>query len=191
MPNDNVYIALIFNINSVGNISSYDDVIILFNSTYPNNKLVIEKYLVNGSTTQTYLALENFIQKYPSGNRVSVSSSTVILIDSSTYFIKNNLNILSISTSASSSIIKTTLNVITYGPLNQYAVINDFMIYNDYRMEQIQVLYQKNTSNDVFFKDTLELIKYQANLLNINVLFHFSNKENLIITLNQKQWLLY
>jgi hypothetical protein len=173
MPNDNVYIALIFNINSVGNISSYDDVIILFNSTYPNNKLVIEKYLVNGSTTQTYLALENFIQKYPSGNRVSVSSSTVILIDSSTYFIKNNLNILSISTSASSSIIKTTLNVITYGPLNQYAVINDFMIYNDYRMEQIQVLYQKNTSNDVFFKDTLELIKYQANLLNINVLISF------------------
>jgi len=173
---ENVYIALILNSANVGNFSSYNDVIILFNSTYPNNKLVIEKYLVNGSTTQTELALGNFINKYPSGKRVSVSISSTILIASSNYFIKNNLDILSISISASSNSIKTTPNVLTYGYLNQYAVINDFMIYQDYQMKQIQVLYQQNTTNDVFFKDTLEIIKYQSNLLNINVSVSFLEK---------------
>ena len=173
MSNENVYIALIFNINSVGNVSSYDDVIILFNSTYPNNKLVIEKYLVNGSTNQTYLALENFIQKYPSGNRVSVSSSTVILIDSSSYFIKNNLNILSISIAASSSIIKTIPNVLSYKYLNQSAVVSNFIVYQDYQMDQIHVLYQQNTSNDILLKDILDLTIYQSNLLNINVSVSF------------------
>ena len=173
---ENVYIALILNSANIGNFSSYNDVIILFNSMYPNNKLVIEKYLVDGSTTQTYIALDNFINKYPSGKRVSVSISSTILIASSNYFIKNNLDILSISISASSNSIKTTPNVLTYGYLNQYAVINDFMIYQDYQMKQIQVLYQQNTTNDVFFKDTLEIIKYQSNLLNINVSVSFLEK---------------
>ena len=173
MVTENVYIALILNSANVSNFSSYNDVIFLFNTTYPNNTLIIEKYLVNGSTIQTDLALNNFIQKYPSGKRVSVSISSTILIASSNYFIKNGLDILSISISASSNSIKTVPNVLTYGYLNQYAVINDFMIYQDYQMKQIQVLYQQNTSNDVFFKDTLELIKYQSNLLNINVSVSF------------------
>ena len=49
MAIENVYIALILNSESVSSFSSYNDVIMLFNSTYPNNKLVIEKYLVNHS----------------------------------------------------------------------------------------------------------------------------------------------
>ena len=129
MVAENVYIALIFNSDSVGNITSYDDVIILFNSKYPNNKLIMEKYLVDGSKTQTYIALENFIQKYSSGKRATVSSSSVILIDSSSYFIKNNLNILSISVAASSSIIKTIPNVLSYKYLNQSAVVSNFIVY--------------------------------------------------------------
>ena len=140
MVTENGYIALILNSANVSNFSSYNDVIFLFNTTYPNNTLIIEKYLVNGSTIQTDLALNNFIQKYPSGKRVSVSISSTILIASSNYFIKNGLDILSISISASSNSIKTVPNVLTYGYLNQYAVINNFMIYQDYQMKQIQVL---------------------------------------------------
>ena len=170
---ENVYIALIFNSDSVGNITSYDDVIILFNSKYPNNKLIMEKYLVDGSKTQTYIALENFIQKYSSGKRATVSSSSVILIDSSSYFIKNNLNILSISVAASSSIIKTIPNVLTYKYLNQSAVLSNFIVYQDYQMKQIHVLYQKNTSNDILLKDILDLTIYQSNLLNINISVSF------------------
>jgi len=62
MSSENVYIALILNSANVSNFSSYNDVIFLFNSMYPNNKLVIEKYLVDGSITQTELSLENFIK---------------------------------------------------------------------------------------------------------------------------------
>jgi len=170
---ENVYVALIFNSDSVGNITSYDDVIILFNSKYPNNKLIMEKYLVDGSKTQTYIALENFVQKYSSGKRATVSSSSVILIDSSSYFIKNNLNILSISVAASSSIIKTIPNVLTYKYLNQSAVLSNFIVYQDYQMKQIHVLYQKNTSNDILLKDILDLTIYQSNLLNINISVSF------------------
>ena len=170
---ENVYVALIFNSDSVGYITSYDDVIILFNSKYPNNKLIMEKYLVDGSKTQTYIALENFVQKYSSGKRATVSSSSVILIDSSSYFIKNNLNILSISVAASSSIIKTIPNVLTYKYLNQSAVLSNFIVYQDYQMKQIHVLYQKNTSNDILLKDILDLTIYQSNLLNINISVSF------------------
>jgi hypothetical protein len=169
MSKENVYIALILNNISVSNFSSYDSVIELINSTYPNNKLVIEKYLVDGSITQTELSLDDFINKYPSGKRVSISTTTTILLSSSNYFIKNNLNVLSISISATSNLLKTIPNVLTYAALNKYAVINNFMIYKDYQMEQIQVLYQQNTPNDVFFKDILDDIKYQSNLLNINI----------------------
>ena len=133
----------------------------------------MEKYLVDGSKTQTYIALENFIQKYSSGKRATVSSSSVILIDSSSYFIKNNLNILSISVAASSSIIKTIPNVLTYKYLNQSAVLSNFIVYQDYQMKQIHVLYQKNTSNDILLKDILDLTIYQSNLLNINISVSF------------------
>ena len=41
MASENVYIALILNSESVSNFSLYNDVITFFNSTYPNNKLII------------------------------------------------------------------------------------------------------------------------------------------------------
>ena len=172
MATENVYIALIINTNNDSGLR-HDAVISLFNDTYPNNKIVIEKYIVDGSIIQTELALDNFIQKYPSGKRVTVSIISNILFTSSNYFIKNNLDILSISIAASSNSIKNTPNVLTYGYLNQYAVMSDFMIYKDYQMKQIQVLYQQNTINNIFLKDSLDLIIYQANLLNINVSVSF------------------
>lgn len=175
MASENVYIAFILNSESVGigNFSPYDEVVKLINSKYPNNKLIIEKYLINGSTIQTEIALDDFINKYPYGKRVSVSSSSVVLIDSSRYFIKKGLNILSISISASSSAIKNTPNALTYKYFNHSAILNNFMIYRDYQMEQIKILYQQNTTNDVFFKDMLDLTIHQSNFLNINVSVSF------------------
>jgi len=176
MTTENVYIAFLLNSANVGTFSSYNDVINLFNSNYPNNKLVIEKYLVNGSSEQTSLALDNFIMKYPFGKRVAVSISSTILIGCSDYFVKNKLDILSLSLSASSNNIKKKPNVLTYGYYNQYAVMTNFMIYQDYQMDRIHVLYELNTTNDVFFKDSLELIEYQAKLLNIPVVVSFFEK---------------
>ena len=107
MAGENVYIALIFDNLSNINLSSYDLVINLINTTYPNNKLIIEKYFIDGSVIETEKSLDNFISKYPTGKRVTVSTTTSILISCSNYMIKNNLNIINISIGASSNIIKT------------------------------------------------------------------------------------
>jgi hypothetical protein len=169
MAGENVYIALIISNLSNINLSSYDLVINLFNTTYPNNKLIIEKYFIDGSVIETDKSLNNFISKYPTGKRVTVSTTTSILINCSNYMIKNNLNIINLSISASSNIIKTLKNALTYNYFNQYAILSDFMIYNDYQMKNIKVLYERDSPNDSFFKDYLEQLKIQAKLLDKNV----------------------
>ena len=184
---EEVYIALIINKNSYTNLSSFDLVINLFNETYPMNTLVFEKYLVDGSTVETDKVLDEFINKYPSGKRATISTSTSILIECSNYFKKNNLNILNLSLSATSNILQQqTLNILTYGYYNQYAIMNDFMIYCDYNMKQIHVLYELDTTNDVFYKDTLETIKYQANILNIQVIVSFFKKDRYNYNIKEK-----
>ena len=166
---ENVYIALIISSSSVSNLSSYDLVINLFNKTYPNNQLIIEKYLINGSIEQTNLTLNDFISKYPSGKRVTVSTTTSILINCSNYMIQNNLNILNISLTAASNIIKTLSNILTYGYFNQYRVMSDIMNYNNYQMKTIKVLFDKNQLTNEYSIDYLEQLNIQAKLLNINV----------------------
>ena len=169
---ENIYIALIIN-NNNDNLLNYNAVISLFNETYPKNTLVIEEYLVDGSINETDRVLDDFINKYPSGKRATISTTTIIVIECSKYFIKNNLNILSLSLTGASNIIKTAKNVLTYGYFNQYAAMSDFMIYQDYQMKYIHVLYQKNTTNDLFLNDYLEQIQIQANLLNVSVSVSF------------------
>jgi hypothetical protein len=169
MTEENVYIALIISNVSNINLSSYNLVINLFNTTYPNNKLIIDKYFIDGSVIETEKSLDNFISKYPTGKRVTVSSITSILIICSNYMIKNNLNIINIDIAASSNIIKTLKNILTYGYFNQYAILSDFMIYNDYQMKNIKVLYERDSPNDSFFKDYLEQLTLQAKLLDKNV----------------------
>ena len=174
MATENVYVVLLLNINAGENLSIYDQVINLFNEKYPNNKIVITgKYLVDGSIIATDNVLDEFIQQYPSGKRATISSTTSILVECSNYFSRKGLNILSLSLTATSNIIKTIPNVLTYAYFNQYASINNFMIYKDYQMKYIHVLYQKNTTNESFLNDYLNQIKIQANILNIPVSVSF------------------
>jgi len=84
---ENVFVALIINQNNEPDLSQYNEVISLFNQKYPDNKLVYDKYLTDGSNQQTDLVLDNFLQKYPSGKRVVVSITTTILTDCSNYFV--------------------------------------------------------------------------------------------------------
>ena len=169
MANENVYIALFIENTNLLNISSYSDVISLFTATYPMNTLVIEKYLVDGSINSIDSSLDDFIIKYPSGKRVTISTTSSQIIYCSEYFINNNLHILSLSLSATSEILRKTNNVLTYAPFNQYASMNNFFIYQDYQMNYVHVLYQQNTQSDIFFNDYLYQIKLQAELLNIIV----------------------
>ena len=171
---ENVYVVLLININSGKDLSSYDDIINLFNQKYPNNKIVITgKYLLSGSIIETDNVLDDFIRNYPSGKRATISTSTSILVECSNYFSRKGLNILNLSLTATSNLIKNIPNVLTYAYLNQYASINNFMIYNDYQMKYIHVLYQKNTTNEAFLNDYLNQTNIQANLLNVPVSVSF------------------
>lgn len=165
MGMENVYIALIINKNNYPNFSQYNRVIDLFNQKYPNNTLVIDKYLTNGTTLETDGVLDDFIQKHPTGKRVAVSITTTILTDCSNYFVRKGLDILSISINATSNAISNLTNAITYTPFNQYSIMTMFMTYFDYQMEHIHVLYGKSTN--IGLVDFLEQTKKQASLLNL------------------------
>ena len=165
MGMENVYIALIINKNNYPNFSQYNRVIDLFNQKYPNNTLVIDKYLTNGTTLETDSVLDDFIQKHPTGKRVAVSITTTILTDCSNYFVRKGLDILSISINATSNAISNLTNAITYTPFNQYSIMTMFMTYFDYQMEHVHVLYGKSTN--IGLVDFLEQTKKQASLLNL------------------------
>ena len=162
---ENVYIALIINQNNYPNFSQYNRVIDLFNEKYPNNSLVFDKYLTNGTTLETDSVLDDFIQKHPTGKRVAVSITTTILTDCSNYFVRKGLDILSISINATSNAISNLTNAITYTPFNQYSIMTMFMTYFDYQMEHIHVLYGESTN--IGLVDFLEQTKKQASLLNL------------------------
>ena len=162
---ENVYIALIINKNNYPNFSQYNRVIDLFNQKYPNNSLVIDKYLTNGTNQETDTVLDDFIQKHPVGKRVAVSITTTILTECSNYFVRKGINVLSISINATSNAISNLINAITYTPFNQYSVMTMFMTYFDYQMEHVHVLYGESTN--IGLVDFLEQTKKQASLLNL------------------------
>jgi len=162
---ENVYIALIINQNNYPNFSQYNRVIDLFNQKYPNNSLVFDKYLTDGSNSETDRVLDDFIQKHPVGKRVAVSITTTILTECSNYFVRKGINVLSISINATSNAISNLTNAITYTPFNQYSVMTMFMTYFDYQMEHVHVLYGESTN--IGLVDFLEQTKKQARLLNL------------------------
>jgi len=167
MTTYSIFIALIINYNNYPNFSQYEKVIDLINIQIPNNKLIIEKYLIDGSVGEVNRVLDIFIEKYPEGKRVTVSITTTILTACSDYFVRKKLDILSISINATSNNISNLVNSITYTPFNQYAIMSMFLTYFDYQMEHIHVLFGKSTN--IGLTDLLEQIKIQARLLNIQL----------------------
>jgi len=162
-----IYICLILSPNSYEN--GINDVIDLINKLFPYNTLVIEKYTSLGLEEQTFNDLDDFFNKYSTGDRIILSNKTSILLEINKYLEINNLNIISISLSASSSIIKNLSNTLTYGYFNQYMIMSYFMIFRDYQMKNIKILFQYDSLNQVFFRDLILLLKYQAKLLGINI----------------------
>jgi len=164
MVADKIYVA-IMTTEDYYISTSWEDVITLFNKKYPNNGLVIEKYFVDTSPTQTINAINDFIKKYPSGKRAIVSNYSSITIVSSDYC--KDLDIINVSPGANSNKIKTLNNTLTYAPYNQYSVMSFFQIFVDYQMCEVKVLYEPNTSSDTFYKSILDEIIKQADLLGI------------------------
>lgn len=163
---ENVYIAII-TLEVYYIETNWEDIIIFFNEKYPNNKLIIEKYFVNGLQSQTISAINNFVSKYPTGKRAIVSNYSSIVITSSNYCKDNNFDILNVSPGANSNEIKKLTNTITYAPYNKYSIISFFQIFVDYQMNEVKILYEANTPNDSFYNSILNDIIIQADLLGI------------------------
>ena len=160
-----IFIAIIINENEY--LQGINDIINLF----VNDNIVIEKYTydINSIENETKTikdSCNSFITKYPSGKRVTISTTTAALKIISQYFVKDNEDIINFSLSATSTEVKTFKNVLTYAPFNQYSVMSNFMIMVDFSIKHIKILYSANTSDDDFYQDYIKLMTHQANLLN-------------------------
>ncbi len=164
---DKIYIAMLF----VG--TTYDrginDIIELINLQFPDNNLVISKYIVDGTVVKTEEALNDFITKYPGGRRITISQRTSILSQISAFFVRNGLDIPSLSATSSAKAIQDLPNVLTFAPFDQYSAMSVFMICNEYQTKNIKILYEVGTPNDLFILGYIDYIRYQAQYLNINV----------------------
>lgn len=166
-PIQNIYVGLLFNENIYQN--GIDDVINLINIRFPNNTLIIEKYITDGTIETITTSLDNFFTLYSEGSRILISTTTFTLNEINTYLVENNLDIPSFSLSSTSPIVKTFNNVLTYAPFDQISVMNNFMILTEYNLKFIKILYEPESINEIFFKTYIELVIKQAGLLNISV----------------------
>jgi len=159
-----LYVALIFQ------QASYDtglsETLLLIQSEFPNSKVVYEKYVTDLSVEQTENALKQFVQKYPTGNRVTVSELSGVLNVILNYLEKNNIDIFSLSLNATSVEFKLRKNLFTYGYFLNTIVTSSFLIIEDYGVKNIVILIDNQGKNLVFFNSLLTEIKIQNKLLN-------------------------
>lgn len=164
LPNQNKYsVALLFSESIYNN--GVTDVINLINQEFPNSIINYEKYVVNGTIRQTEDALNDFVSKYPYGQRACVSALTSILNSCSVYIFNNNLNILSLSISSASLTTQKLYNTITYGYYLDKSVMSSFFIIKDYGIQNIVIFLEKTTTNSIYFQNYCDVIIKQNNLL--------------------------
>lgn len=175
----------IFTTRTLFDVTSYQDVINLFNQTYPNNKLNIINYFVN-TVPELDLALDGFIKAYPNDTKVIIGFYSWQVIECANYVSKNSLNILVLSPSANSNQIKTLTNTITYAPYIQSSVMSFFLTFVEYQMSEIKILYEPNSVSDSYLSSYLNEIIHQANLLNIKFSISFLEKGKENYNINSK-----
>lgn len=163
-PSINKYIVAII-INISADTLGFSDVLNLINNENPNSQIIYEKYIVDGTLEKTDIALNNFITKYPSGQRTIVSALTSILNECYLFLQKNNLNILLLSASSSSLTTQKLLNTITYGYYIDKIIISSFYIIKDYNSKNIVVFFENASTNIIFFTSYYDTIINQNNLL--------------------------
>ena len=141
-----------------------------FNSIDPSNTVVISKYNVTGDPTLTSNLLTDFLATFPPGSpAATISQKTSVISVLSTDLQNLGLDIPCFSISATATLMKTLPNSLTYAPFDQYSVMNNYMIYKEYQMKHLKILYQPNSSDEAFFSSYIELMQTQGTLLNISV----------------------
>lgn len=167
MSSKPIYIGLIFNLSIY--LRGIDDVVNLINRQFPNNTLVYERYVVNNDPKLIEEVLNDFITKYPSGDRVTISSSTQVLQECSKFFDNLKLNIPSFSIGATSSIVKTLSNVLTYAYFDKYEAMCLYLVFKEFQMKNVKILYQENSSNNLDILSLINELKTQGEFLGIDV----------------------
>lgn len=163
----NIYVGLFFVASTYAR--GIDSTISYFNSIKPGNTVVIEKYIVDGTSALTLSCLNDFLTKYPIGDRATISERTSIISVLATELQTLGLDIPCFSLTATSTLIQTLPNSLTYAPFDQYSVMNNYMIYKEYQMKHLKILYQPNTSDEVFYQSYIQLMQIQGALLGIMV----------------------
>ncbi len=164
---DKVYVAMLFQQSDY--IGCLDDVITLIDSQFPNNDVVYEKYVFTDTTGPDDIInfLNEFLIKYPTGQRCTISTYTFVLRLSSEFFLSKGENIPSFSLSASSETVKQLQNVLTLAPFDQYSVMSLFYIYKQYNVNKITVYYDPANPSQEFFTNYINNITIQSELLNV------------------------
>ena len=177
-PNENFYIAILFNEDNFYN--GLDDVINLIKSEFPTANVIYEVYFVNGTIRQTEDALQNFVTKYPSGQRATISGFTSVLDATSLYFKRNNLDIFSLSVNSTSLTTQNLDNVFTYAYYLNNSVSCSFLVIKDYAVKNIVILFERSSVNVIFLTSYYETIIQQNSILdNLPVITYELNTENL------------
>ena len=145
------------------------DVINLINTQFPNNTLIITQYVVTGDPNNIKSNVDSFLTSYPSGDRVTISTNTTVITEITTYLTTLEISMPNFSLSATSISIKSLNNALTYAYYDQYSVMSDFMIIKDFDMKYVKILYDANTTDDLFIQSYITLLETQANLLNIPI----------------------
>ena len=144
------------------------DVINLINTQFPNNTLIITQYIVTGDASVIDTQIDLFLSQ-SSGDRVTISTNTSVITEITTYLSNLEISIPNFSLSATSISVKNLSNALTYAYYDQYSVMSNFMIFKDFDMKYVKVLYDANTTDDLFFQSYIQLLETQASLLNIPI----------------------
>jgi hypothetical protein len=164
----NIYVGLFFLDSSYSR--GIDSTIDYFNSIAPGNTVVISTYIVDGDPQTTSDRLTEFLATFPPGSpAATISQKTSVISVLSADLHNLGLDIPCFSISATATLMKTLPNSLTYAPFDQYSVMNNYMIYKEYQMKHLKILYQPNSSDEAFFSSYIELMQTQGGLLGINV----------------------
>ena len=176
-PKEGYYIAILFNEGNFYN--GLDDVINLIKSEFPTSNVIYEVYIVDGTLKQTDDALQNFITKYPSGQRATISGFTSVLNETALFFEKNNLDIFSLSVNSTSLTTQKLKNVFTYAYYLSKSVSCSFLIIKDYAVKNIVILFDKASVNKIFLTSYYDTIIIQNSLLdNLPLITYELDPEN-------------
>ena len=160
-----IYIALILQSNL---IITCLDVVAYFNKLFPSNTLNITSYITNNTQQDIDNFLTDFLSTCPPNSKiVIITSYSNVLQICSEYLQQNNLNILTISLNATSSLISSYTNVISYVSSDKLAAMNSFLIFKDYQMDELKILYDPLIVDPIFGTSYIYELTKQATLLNI------------------------